>query len=203
MGGLAALDDQQMRRLHLTLPDAEVSIAQERTSKARHGRKERRILWALSSPSLNAYVGSSGTAEAVWPGVAQVCRLQRIIQSKDQATKNWQTTVELAYAITSTRATEANADLLLKRWRGQWQIENGLHWIRDVTFGEDASLIFKGQAPLVFAILRNSALPLLSTLNMPSLSAAMRHLAAQPSAVLTLFGSLFQQLARGPQRSGP
>jgi len=203
VGDRATLDDQQTRGLRLTLPDAQICVAQERSGKAQHGRKEMRTLWALSSPALNAYVGSSGTAEQPWPGVAQVCRLQRIVETKDQATKTWQTTVELAYAITSTPAAEATADLLLKRWRAQWQIENGLHWVRDVTFGEDASLIFKGQAPLVFAVLRNSALPLLTTLNMPSISAAMRYLGSQPAAVLTLFASLFEQLARHTQRSGP
>jgi predicted transposase YbfD/YdcC len=203
VGDPAVVDDRERRRLCLTLPDAQVSVAQERSGKARHGRKEIRTLWALSSAVLNAYVGSSGTAEQPWPGVAQVCRLQRVVESKDQATKTWQTTVELAYAITSTAPTEADAELLLKRWRAQWQVENGLHWVRDVTFGEDASLIFKGQAPLVFAVLRNSALPLLTTLNKPSLAAAMRHLGSQSSALLTLFTNLFEQLACRPQQSGP
>ena len=91
-----------MHRLFLTLPDAQLSVAQEQAGKARHGRKEMRTLWALSSALLNAHVGSSGTAEQPWPAGAQVCRLQRVIQSKDTASKTWQTTVELAYAITSS-----------------------------------------------------------------------------------------------------
>jgi len=53
--------------------------------------------------------------------------------------------------------TEADAALLLKRSWAQRQIENGLHWVRNVTFGEDVSQAFKGQAPEVFAILRNAA----------------------------------------------
>jgi predicted transposase YbfD/YdcC len=192
-----------MRRLHLALPDAHLSTAQERAGKARHGRKEMRTLWVLSSDMLNAYVGSSGTAEQPWPGAAQVCRLQRIIQSKETTSKTWAMTVELAYAITSSTATEADAALLLKRWRAQWQIENGLHWVRDVTFGEDASQVFKGQAPEVFTILRNAALPLLATLRLPSLSAAMRHLSSQPHGVLALFHRLSQHLSDHPHQSGP
>jgi len=203
VGDPVTVDDQQLRRLRLTLPDAQVSVAQESSGKARHGRKERRTLWALSSPVLNAYVGSSGTAEQPWPGVAQVCRLQRLIQTKDQATKRWQITVELAYAITSLPVAAADASLLLTRWRTHWRVENGLHWVRDVTFAEDASQVFKGQAPVLFTILRNSALPLLTTLNMPSLSAAMRYLGSQPEAVLTLFARLGQRLARYPHQSGP
>ena len=53
---------------------------------------------------------------------------------------------------------------------------------------------------MIHAVLRNSALLLLTTLNVPSLSAAMGYLGSQPAAVLTLFASLFEQLARHPQQ---
>jgi predicted transposase YbfD/YdcC len=36
-----------------------------------------------------------------------------------------------------------------------WGIENRLHWVRDVTFGEDHSQVRTGQAPAVMAGLRN------------------------------------------------
>ena len=199
-GEVALLDDKQMRRPRLTLPDVQVSVAHERSGKAQHGRKETRTLWALSSAVLLNHVGSFGAAQRPWPDVAQILRLQRVVESKNTATKTWQTTVEVVYAITSTPVAEAHAKMLLRRSRGQWQIENGLHWERDVTFGADACLIFKGQGPLVLAVLRNRAIPLLTTLNMPSLSAAMRHLGLQPSSVLTLFSSLFERVASGPQQ---
>jgi hypothetical protein len=45
--------------------------------------------------------------------------------------------------------------------RGQWQIENRAHWVRDVTFGEDASQVRQGHGPQVMATLRNLAISLL------------------------------------------
>lgn len=45
--------------------------------------------------------------------------------------------------------------------RGQWEIENRAHWVRDVTFGEDASQVRAGHGPQVMATLRNLAISLL------------------------------------------
>lgn len=41
--------------------------------------------------------------------------------------------------------------------RGQWQIENRLHWVRDVTYAEDVSPVRTGTAPRVMASLRKPA----------------------------------------------
>ena len=48
------------------------------------------------------------------------------------------TTVEVAYGITSLGPEEADAAALLGLVRQHWRIENCLHWVRDVTLGEDA-----------------------------------------------------------------
>lgn len=39
--------------------------------------------------------------------------------------------------------------------RGHWGIENHLHYVRDVSFGEDSSTLRTGQAPQNMATLRN------------------------------------------------
>ncbi len=49
----------------------------------------------------------------------------------------------------------------LEAMRGHWGIENQVHWVLDVAFGEDNSRIRKGNAPQNFAILRQIALNLL------------------------------------------
>ena len=38
-----------------------------REPKARHGRREVRMVWAIADPALNAYVGSAGAVGQPWP----------------------------------------------------------------------------------------------------------------------------------------
>lgn len=185
----------QLRR---TLPDAAADVAQERSAKARHGRVETRTLWALDSAALNAYVGSAGTVGTPWPGVAQVLRLQRTVQGTSSGTGQVRTRTEVAYAVTSLPPERASAADLLLRWRAHWHIENRLHWVRDVTLGEDASAIHLGQAPLVVALLRTAVLALLRHTGAASLTVAQRDLALHPAGVLALFTDLARRLTAAP-----
>jgi hypothetical protein len=68
---------------------------------------------------------------------------------------------EVVYGITSLDARRAGPARLAVLVRGQWQIENRAHWVRDVTFGEDASQVRAGHGPQVIATLRNLAISLL------------------------------------------
>lgn len=137
----------------------------------RHGdRTEVRQLWA--STALTGYL--------TWPGVAQVCKVERVVQHKGRRTQ------EVRYAITSlARATAAR---LLALIRGHWGIENRLHYVRDVTLGEDASRIRTGAAPQVLAALRNAVLGLLRQNGWENIAAALRHYAWQPAAAFRLLG---------------
>ena len=45
--------------------------------------------------------------------------------------------------------------------RSHWSIENSLHWVLDMSFGEDQSRIRKKNAPENMAILRHIALNLI------------------------------------------
>ena len=56
------------------------------------------------------------------------------------------TTVEVVYGITSVGPERADAAGLLQLARGHWGIENGLHFVRDVTLGEDACRARTGSA---------------------------------------------------------
>jgi predicted transposase YbfD/YdcC len=90
-----------------------------------------------------------------WPGLAQVCRIERVTKVKGRVT------TEIAYAITSLSAERATAADLLELNRGHWGIENRLHWIRDVCFGEDACRAKVTNCPQNLAALRNVGLTLL------------------------------------------
>jgi len=83
-------------------------------------------------------------------------------------------TSEVDDAITSVPRSRADASTLLSWWRGHWGIENGLHWVRDVTMGEDASRIGTGSGPRVMAGLRNAALSFLRWQQVSNVAAALR-----------------------------
>ena len=50
------------------------------------------------------------------------------------------------------------AEVLLGAVRGHWGIENSVHWVLDVTFGEDNSRVRKGNASENLSILRRCQL---------------------------------------------
>ncbi|GLI03353.1 hypothetical protein Pa4123_86310 [Phytohabitans aurantiacus] len=68
------------------------------------------------------------------------------------------TTRETAYLIVTLPAGQAQPDQLGDWARREWQIENRLHWVRDVTFAEDAHQARTGNGPAVAAVLRNTAI---------------------------------------------
>lgn len=117
-----------------------------------------------------------------WKGLKQGFELVR------ERTEKGKTTVEVVHGITSLKPEKASPKRLLELTRGHWGIENGLHYRRDVTLGEDASRIRKGGAPQVMAALRNSVVHLLSDVGAPSLAGAMRTMGNCLSQALNLLG---------------
>lgn len=140
-----------------------------------HGRLERRTL--TTTPLLNDYLRGQG-----WPDVGQVFRVER------RRTVRGETSVEVAYGLTSLRPDQADAARLLELVRGHWGIENSLHHVRDVTLGEDACRVRSGRAPQLLASLRNLVLHLIASLDAASNAAALRRLAAKPRQALDLLG---------------
>ena len=116
-----------------------------------------------------------------WPEVGQVFERERVRVLPGK------TEVETVYGITSLHEEEANARRLLGLTRGNWGIENRLHYVRDVTLGEDASRIRKGSAPEVLAGLRNSIIHLVKDVA-PGLATAIRRLGNCFSQALDLLG---------------
>jgi hypothetical protein len=96
------------------------------------------------------------------------------------------TTVEVVYGITSLTPPAASAGQRLAYSRAHWGIEDGLHWVRDETFGEDRCRVRRGNAPRVLASLRNVAIHLLRQRKAPSLATASREMAAHPELALAM-----------------
>ena len=66
------------------------------------------------------------------------------------------------------------------------QMENCLHWVRDVTYLEDKSLVRTGNAPRVMASLRSLAISLLRLDGHDNIAAANRHHLRDPQRTLKL-----------------
>jgi hypothetical protein len=95
---------------------------------------------------------------------------------------------EVCYGITSLDAARAGPARLASLVRGQWTIENRLHWVRDVTFDEDRSQLRIGQGPQVMASLRNLAVSLLRLAGQPNIARGVRWAARDPSRAFGLLG---------------
>jgi predicted transposase YbfD/YdcC len=139
-----------------------------------HGRVERRDL------TLTAALADYLT----WPGQQQVFQVVR-------ARTNLRTGAvsgETEYGITSLSLARADAAFILDRVRNHWIIENGSHYIRDVTFAEDQSQVRTGAHPQVMATFRNTAISVLRASGERNIAAACRRLAAHPWQALALLG---------------
>lgn len=137
-----------------------------------HGRIEQRKL--ESSTTLNIYLD--------WPEVGQVMRrtCRRIIRKTGEVSE------KVTYAITSLTRAQANAKQLDALWRGHWTIENRVHYVRDVTLGEDACQTHVGNAPRVLAAWRDAILNLFRACGWANISDAIRHYAAKVIYALDL-----------------
>jgi predicted transposase YbfD/YdcC len=120
-----------------------------------------------------------------WPGLEQVFRLEREVRDKRTNTRRY---TEVVFGVTSLQKEQAGAAALLTLVRRHWSIENGSHWVRDVTFDEDRSQVRVGAIPQVMAALRNTAIGLMRAAGETNIAAACRRFAAQPWSALALLG---------------
>jgi predicted transposase YbfD/YdcC len=137
----------------------------------RHGRTEKRVIKVVTV-----------AAGLDFPHAAQAIQITR--RTRRNGSAKWRT--ETSYAITSLPADQARAHQLAEWIRGHWKIENQLHWVRDVTFGEDASTARTGTGPHVMAALRNLVISILRLAGHTSIARALRHTARDPARAFRL-----------------
>lgn len=102
-------------------------------------------------------VGVFDAAEAVrgseWePCVAAVIQVERTVLTAVGVTGLWRSSSETSFYLSNR---PINAGVAAEAIRKHWGIENKLHYVRDVTLGEDASRIRKN--PGIFARIRSFA----------------------------------------------
>ena len=119
----------------------------EHVSKG-HGRLEIRQHTVITDPAHLAWL----QAEHRWPGLAALGRVEAERRRGDE-----QTHAVRSYVLSTPLAASAFGAAV----RSHWGIENRVHWVLDVTFGEDGSRKRAGHAALNFALLLRFALNLL------------------------------------------
>jgi len=159
-----------LRRALARLPWAQVPRQRERG--AGHGRTESRSVKVIDL---------DGTPEAgLFPHGARAIKVVRRRRRPGQAKPS----VETVYAITSLDHRDAEPRLLATWIRSHWTIENRLHWVRDVTQGEDHSSVRTGHGPQVMAALRNTAINIARLRGETNIAAAHRGFSYRPADVL-------------------
>ena len=129
-----------------------------------HGRLEQRTIT----------VSSLLAGYSTFPYLAQVFRLESWAQLTGGRSRH-----EIRYGLTSLPASVASPERLLALVRGQWGIENGLHYRRDATMREDHSQLRMGHAPHLLALLNNTVVGLMARQGSTNLAELRREFAYQ------------------------
>lgn len=164
--------------LLFTLPphpaDHEVWQTVGPTTQKGHGRLETRSLTC----------GNAHIEDVDWPDVQQLVRreCERIVL------KTGKHSCEVTYALVSMTPAEAGAASIERLWHGHWTIENQTHYVRDVTFGEDAGHAAQGNTAHVLAALRNGLLTLFRNAHWRSIPDALAHYGASVARAFALIG---------------
>lgn len=130
------------------------------------------------SADLTAYLATHSPR----PAIAQVAQLTRTVTT----TATGVVRRETVYLMTTLTPAQADPQRLLALIRGHWRIENGLHYVRDVTFGEDRSRLRSGAAPQILAACRNLAITPIHRSGSRDIAARRRAFSYHPRRALRL-----------------
>ncbi len=109
--------------------------------------------------------------------------IQRIIWIRREGIRNGKPFDEV-HCYLSNRCL--SAETYMTQIRDHWQIENGLHWVKDVTFQEDYPSRRGGQAPMSWAVLHSFFITIARKLAYQTIPEAMRALANRLDKIFPL-----------------
>ena len=155
------------------------------TDEKGHGRRERRTIQVTAAP---AHIAKR------FPYARQVALIERYVtrtvrvrKGKRWVKKQVKTAVAV-FIITSLDAREAAPAHLAGYVRGHWTIENKVHYVRDVTYREDASRVRTGPRPRIMATLRNLAIGLIREAGYAKIAATIRKIKHDTALLITVLG---------------
>ena len=134
-----------------------------------HGRRERRSIRTAPAGCID------------WPASAQVMRIRR---DTGPTHGHW-TAKEVAYAVTSLPAGPVGPRQLATYARLHWGVENKEHYVRDVTFREDAQKARTGNMPASLAALRNLVIGATRKAGFANIAHARRYYGRNDQRILT------------------
>jgi predicted transposase YbfD/YdcC len=140
------------------------------TSEISRGRIETRTIRVLPAPE------DTGFEDA-----RQALLIERYTTYKKKG--QWHTRAEAVLCITSLAAGETTPEDLLAHVRGHWRVEHA-HWLRDVIWKEDKSLIRTGNGPQIWSALANLVITLFRIHGVTSFAKETRRCAQDPRRAL-------------------
>lgn len=162
-------------------PAAQGAIAGDGAADKGHGRVEERAV-AVSTRVDWLDGGRRFPGEHRFPGLALIARVSTQTWQKDRKTG------AVRYYVCS-RAMSAQA--LAEAVRSHWAIENSLHWVLDVTFGEDKARSRTGHGPANMAVVRHFAFNILRAVDdKRSLKLRRNKAARNPDYMAKIVGSI-------------
>ena len=126
-----------------------LEVSEDQRVSGGHGRREMRQVWVLPVNQLGGLY-----QQDQWAGLQSVVMVYR-----RRRLDNGQVTEETQFFLSSL---DADAQRLGRAIRLHWGIENQLHWVLDLTFGEDNSRIRQGHGPENFTLLKRMAISALN-----------------------------------------
>jgi predicted transposase YbfD/YdcC len=146
-----------------------------------HGRVETRRVWLTTEVK---YLGSE--LLELWPSIKTIVAVERV---REIMGKEPRVSTERHYYILSNG--KCDAERAGRIIRGHWSIENGLHYVLDVSFNEDQSRVRKGHGAENLSRLRRL------TANLLQLNPTRRSIRGQRKRCGWSDEYLFQTLFRG------
>lgn len=128
------------------------SISEQKENKLEELEDKEKSRGRLETRRYELYKNTNKKLQEQWTDLEQIIKVHRVREIKGLKSE------ETAYFITNKKAELRE---LADGIRNHWVIENSLHWVKDVTFGEDATRHKTDNLVVIKSILINVAMNVL------------------------------------------